>query len=131
MKFDDLFGEFFNGPQKDPLKDEISRIMKSLMGFKKISNSEDEIYDKLGEPDEIIKGEQDGVIFEKQIWHRDGGHYVRLVFENTTPETPVPETPVPEAPKLSLEEQLQNAVDLEDWDLAIQLRDKINSKKVE
>lgn len=126
MKFDDLFGEFFNEPKRTPLEESLSKIMKSLTDFRKITNDEADVnsmYDALGKPDEVMKHEEDGFLFEKHVWHRPEGHYVRIVVseKETTSET--------ESEPKSLEERLQDAVESENYELAIQLRDELKKEK--
>lgn len=125
MKFDDFFNNFFNKPKKTPFEEKLGDMMKSLMDFRKMTPDEDEIesvYESLGKPDETHTFEEDGFLFQKHVWHRPEGQYVRIVVSEK--DSDIESMPEPK----TLEEQLQEALDVENYELAIQLRDKIKEK---
>lgn len=119
--FDDLFNKFFgrnrkNKPQEPKNEtsglinsDFVSKLMKSL---KDIDN-----FDKsFGPPDKIVYYEQDGVYFKKESWLVDGGEMVHVVGSID---------PFDEKIELSYDEQLEIALENENYEEAAILRDKI------
>ena len=120
--FDDLFNEFFKRKNANPIHDELKRIIEAMTNFKKIDNIEDNLGDELGEPSEVEELIEDGLLFKKLTWNTSHGKFVKIVVSDVQPS----DEP---AKELNLEEQLQMAVDSEDYDLAIKLRDQIKAKK--
>ena len=119
--FDDLFNEFFNFKRRNgitPIQEEIKRIIDSLSSFNQIDQNRMEQYsEELGEPDEIHKHEKNGVIIEKSIWNTPHGQIVKVIVTDKS-----------DKPKeKSLEEQLKEAVEAENYELAIKLRDQIKA----
>lgn len=117
--FDDLFNEFFNFKRRNritPIQEEIKRIIDSLSSFNQIDQNRMEEYsEELGEPDEIHKHEKDGVIIEKSIWNTPHGQIVKVIVTDKSDKQK----------EKSLEEQLKEAVEAENYELAIKLRDQI------
>ena len=132
--FDDLFNDFFNEQPNESkntssIHEEIRKLMEALSGFKKTEalDAEEMIANKLGinlgEPttsEEII---EDGLRFTKLTWDTPNGRFVKIVVTDVL----AGESKVED--KKTLDEQLQEAVDNEDYELAIKLRDKINNLK--
>lgn len=132
--FDDLFSDFFNEQPNErkhtnPVHEEIKKLMEALSSFKKTEalDAEEMIANKLGinlgEPtssEEII---EDGLRFTKLTWDTPNGKFVKIVVTDVL----AGESKVED--KKTLDEQLQEAVDNEDYELAIKLRDKINNLK--
>ena len=125
MKFDDLFNDFFK-KSSNPFQNELDRIMKSLMNFRRMSNDEldiNSVQDALGEPDEVEEFEEEGLIFKKMIWNKPEGQYVKIIVTDVNTELEKKEA------NKTLEEQLTDAVEAEDYELAIELREKIKQQK--
>ena len=129
MNFDDLFDDFFKKPEEkpnvnpNPISDELKKIIHSITNFKKMSEDEDldkAIDDELGEPDEVEEIIEDGFIFKKLVWHTPHGHFVKIVVDQVMGQDFHQSTE-----PATLEEQLQEAVEAEDYPKAIELRDKI------
>jgi hypothetical protein len=142
--FDDLFNEFFGDgkKKKKPTKnffgdlfknkkekndDYINNIIKMLSDFNDVNgksgDSMGELDSELGEPDEIIFYEKDGMYFEERIWQDE---------EKKIIKTTISDEPFKMQNKKTLEEQLEEAIENEEYELAADLRDKIkkNTKKV-
>lgn len=128
--FDDLFDDFFkkkNENQPD-IRDEIKKIMDTISKFRKIGSEEeldDAIDNELGEPNEIEEYIENGFLFKKLTWNTPHGSYIKLVVTDIVdnngeyePENTVTKTK-------SLQEQLEDAVETENYPLAIKLRDEI------
>lgn len=138
--FDDLFDEFFNRKSSvNPLHDEIKKIIDSLVNFKNPEpqpnpselDTEEAIAKYLGidmsnptSTEELI---QDGMKFTKLTWETPRGKFVKVVVTDVVDSDTALMSTGPKAK--SLEEQLQEAVDNEDYELAIKLRDKIKAQK--
>jgi len=132
--FDDLFNDFFNEQPNErkytnPVHEEIKKLMEALSSFKETEalDAEEMIANKLGinlgEPtssEEII---EDGLRFTKLTWDTPNGRFVKIVVTDVLAGESNVEN------KKTLDEQLQEAVDNEDYELAIKLRDKINNLK--
>jgi len=127
-EFDNLFNDFFSKrPKIGPMNDELKKLMETLQSFKNIANEEeldDKIQSELGEPDEIHEYDQEGLHYKKLIWNTPHGQFFEVFISRLADDFP----PVPREkvqPK-SLQEQLDAAVEAEDYELAIKLRDQIN-----
>jgi hypothetical protein len=125
--FDELFNDFMRTPPP-PLQKKIDKISDIIAKFKKLDNEEEmmaEIDKQLGEPNRVETFEEDGIIFKKMTWITEEGEFVKLAIDSISPELYNSETPK----TLTLEEQLVEAERVEDYELAIKLRDKINHLK--
>ena len=143
--FDDLFNEFFNRRRNNTtsINDEIQKIVESLMSFQqvRVKTHDESIEAELGEPDEIIEHNEMGMNFKKLVWNTPQGRFVKIVVTDVEPFPPTPPEPGkdPLDPSAinrkkhskSLEQRLKEAVEVEDYELAIQIRDEIkrNRKK--
>lgn len=129
--FDDLLNEFFKNSQdgsNDDLKEEAKKMIDMLKNLDNITKPIDEILEKemdgaLGEPDLITYYEEDGLFFEKRSWATGHGNIVKLIVSD------VPLKPIPKPSKETLEKQLNEALEKEDYEMAAQIRDLINPKK--
>ena len=101
------------------MEEELKKIIESLTNFSKVSPEElnDGVYE-LGEPSEIEEIVKDGLQFKKITWDTPKGKYIKIVVSDVDPEEIEEEK--------SLQEQLNDAVESEDFELAIKLRDQIN-----
>lgn len=134
--FDDLFNDFMNPKDKKgkkgkdvPFISDLKRLMDALSTFKTFDPEEgEEIQSQLGKPDEVQKFVENDMHFTRLIWNTPHGKFIKVVVTNDPDSFELPT--YDEEPK-SLEEQLEEAVEAEDFELAIKLRDQINgSKKV-
>ena len=127
--FDDLFNEFLgkNDENDDFLTNETKKIIDMIESFKNINPDgtytgaeldklDDELDDKLGEPDNIEYSTDGEMYFEKRMWYKASGVIIKTLISDE---------PLEKIPELSLQEQLQKALDVEDYELAAELRDKI------
>ena len=125
-KFDDLFNDFLNDKSNNN-KDDNTNMMGDL--FKNISNMKNfdkeglmkELDKNLGEPDEIKSYEENGVFFQKQIWHTKHGQIIKTIISDVPFKKK--KTRVP------LENQLEIAVEEENYELAAKLRDRISKRE--
>jgi len=140
--FDDLFNEFFNRRRDNTtsINDEIQKIVESLMSFQKVrvKTHDESVEAELGEPDEIIEHTEMGMNFKKLVWNTPQGRFVKIVVTDIEPLPPVLYPPEPNEDPLtvkrkkhskSLEQRLKEAVEVEDYELAIQLRDEIKRNR--
>lgn len=129
--FDDLFNEFFGKKRNNvnSINDELRKIIDSLMSFKMTQNQmmEEAIQEELGEPDEIIDHIEGGMNFRKLVWNTPAGKFVKIVVTDVQDAEPI--KPKKAVKEKSLEEQLKEAVEVENYELAIQLRDQIKKNK--
>jgi excinuclease UvrABC helicase subunit UvrB len=139
LNFNDLYDDFFNRRRNaiNPLHDEIKKIIDSIATFKNIQNEanlEKEIDKELGKPSSIETRIEDGVVYKKLVWNTPFGNFVKIIVSDVDPNNPAedpndPSYPFPQKKQKGLEQQLKEAVDSEDYELAIQLRDQIKAEK--
>lgn len=92
-KFDDFFNEFFgNGKENndksnndDKFDEEQNESVEKFINM--ISESDGNIEDTFGEPDEIEYFEEDNFYFERRIWNTVGGKIMKISMVEP-PETP-------------------------------------------
>ncbi len=126
-KFDDLFDDFLNGKSNNK-KDDSADMMANL--FKKLSNLKNfdkegmmkELDSSLGEPDEFKNYEENGVYFQKQIWNTKHGQVIKTVISDVPFKGSKTQT---KKQRIPLEVQLEDAVKVENYELAAKLRDRI------
>jgi len=128
--FDDLFEDFFKKKTENQpdIRDEIKKIMDTISKFRKLGSEEeldDAIDNELGEPNEVEEYIENGFLFKKLTWNTPHGSYIKLVVTDIVdnngeyePENIVTKTK-------SLQEQLEEAVEAENYPLAIKLIDEI------
>jgi excinuclease UvrABC helicase subunit UvrB len=126
LDFNDLFNDFFNKRNKNvnPLHDELRKLMETIASFKAIDNEqklEQEIDKELGKPTQIEELTNDGVHYKKLTWLTPHGKFVKIIVTDAEEEVK------PRVKTKSLEEQLKEAVEAENYELAIELRDKIKA----
>jgi hypothetical protein len=148
--FDDLFNEFFGNNKRkrkkinkgimnnfyDDIKntlnlnndvDATQDLINKLNSFVEDLNNEDfanPYGEKLGEPDVIENYEKDGLHFEKKIWNLEHGQMIKINMLSTPFESNIKTNNV-----LSLEKQLELALNEERYEDATKLRDEIKSNK--
>ena len=135
--FDELFDGFFGKYRKskknktvnpdEPANDDVKKIIDILSEFngeEDITSEEEQLFDDaLGKPDKIEFYNEDDLFFEKRMWYTDKGTLVKLIIM----DDPLFKTAIIEKP---LTEQLNEAIENEDFEKAAKLRDKINQKKL-
>jgi hypothetical protein len=107
------------------------------MSFKptNVKTHDESVEAELGEPDEIIEHTEMGMNFKKLIWNTPKGRFVKILVTDVEPiPTPPPPgedplTVVRKKHSKSLEQRLKEAVEVEDYELAIQLRDEIKKNR--
>lgn len=125
--FDDLFNKFFkrNKKEEEFIDKEAKKIIDMINSFKNINGDgkytgdeldklDDELDSKLGEPDEIEYSTDGEMYVEKRMWYNPLGVIIKTLVSDE-----------PLGPELPLKEQLEIAVNNENYELAAELRDKI------
>ena len=116
--FDDLFDKFFGRNRKNKKEepkslinsDFVDKLMKSIKDMENFDEN-------FGPPTRIEYFEEDSVYYKRDIWEIDGGEMVHLVSSNK----PFQKEPI----ILSYDEQLEIALENEEYEEAAILRDKI------
>lgn len=116
-EFDKIYGEFFGSKKK------IKEIIKNIINFRfmnveNYTSSDDYMFTT--KPDHIERFNEGPFKFEKRIWIKENGDKIIQVLMVDEYDTEVEE--------VDLEKQLTNALEVEDYDTAIKLRDMINKK---
>jgi hypothetical protein len=116
-EFDKIYTEFFGSKKK------IKEIVKNIINFRfmdveNYSSSDDYMFTT--KPDHIERFNEGPFKFEKRIWIKENGDKIIQVLMVDEYDTEVEE--------VDLEKQLTNALEVEDYDTAIKLRDIINKK---
>jgi excinuclease UvrABC helicase subunit UvrB len=137
--FNDLFNDFFNKGDKNasPLHDDLKKLMETIANFKAIDNEkklEQEIDKELGKPTYIEEVVDDGLHYKKLTWITPHGKFAKIFVTDVEQEAVEPmmgETYGEYRKKhsKSLEKRLEEAVDAENYELAIKLRDEIKASK--
>lgn len=130
--FDDLFNKFLgkDDENEDFLNSETKRIIDMIDSFKNINPEgtytgaeldklDDELDDKLGEPDDIEYSTDGEMYFEKRMWYKPLGVIIKTLVSDE------PLGPIKKKAEIPLQEQLEIAVESENYELAAELRDKI------
>lgn len=139
--FDDLFNQFFGGERnkkkkdgEEPLdfnkaKDEnIKKLIEMISNMEEVTDSHiaGQIDDELGEPTRVEYYEEDGMYFEKKTWKVFGGEMVKVIMSDEPFDKYVPEN---KEIQLTLQEQLEEAVKNEEYEIAAKLRDAIKKEE--
>lgn len=134
--FDDLFNEFFkrnNIKPEDKLSDEVknkvTEMLNMLTNFKDTTSTteekEKEMDERLGKPDKVDYFNEGDVFFERRIWHTPNGDIQKLVFSKDPTLILAPK------PEKSLQQKLDAALEVEDFEQAALIRDEMKrSKKI-
>jgi len=126
--FDELFDKFFGDRKNDDKKDDIDKLINQLNNFKEITGKEINEDKELGEPDSVEIYTIGDVIYEKKIWEVDGGQIIKVEIKSDKANSVI-EIPMTIRPsrfkQSSLEDQLDYAISVEDYEKAAQLRDEI------
>jgi excinuclease UvrABC helicase subunit UvrB len=135
MNFNDLFDDFFKDRKnfKNELNNEISNIINALQNFKSGMISDhlgDQMEEQLGPPDETEEFVADGLTFKKFVWNTQDGQLVKIIVLGTPSESAKTST-VTKTSLEQLQEKLEEALDTENYEVAIDLRDKIKNFKNE
>lgn len=135
--FDDLFNQFFGGERnkknnegKEPLdfnkaKDEnIKKLIEMISNMEEITDMETagQIDEQLGEADRVEYYEEDGMYFEKKTWKVVGGEMVKVLMSDEPFDKKEEST-------LTLQEQLEEAVKNEEYEIAANIRDAIKKEE--
>jgi hypothetical protein len=113
--FDELFNEFFN---EDTKNKEFKKIINALTNY---TLGDIGTTSELGVPDEIIETQKDNLLYKKMIWNQPNGQLIKLEVSEIPQKVKKPA-------KLTLQQQLDKALEVEDYALAIELRDKMKNK---
>lgn len=132
--FDELFDKFFGNNKKDKNKGKgkIDELINMLNSYKEITGKEINENSELGEPDSVEEYTKDGIIYEKKTWEINGGKIVKIEVKHIKIDgmfdisTTIKPSRFKEAP---LEEQLQHAISVEDYEKAAEIRDAINKRE--
>ena len=133
--FNELFNEFFNDYHRQAITPKIDDIAKErakkmidiLTKFRESTDiteeTEQEMDAKLGKPDKIEFFNEGNVFFERRIWHTEGGNIEKLIM---TDDPTMLKPPVIEK---TLQQQLDEAVEKEDFEKAAGIRDEMKKRK--
>jgi hypothetical protein len=128
--FDDLFNEFLNNSDDenndDSINDEAKKIIDMISNFKQpvgdmdVDKLDAELESNLGEPEVIEYYKEGDVYIERRIWYKQSGVIIKTLmsdvpFENANYFTK----------PIDLEEELNEALKVENYELAASLRDQI------
>jgi protein-arginine kinase activator protein McsA len=136
--FDDLFNEFFNRRKTDSndrMKEEARKIIESLTNFVQSDKTEnlERMFDQnLGEPDEIENFQEGHLYFERRVWHTETGDIVKLLVSDDPTHfitKSQDKKPSQKVVQKTLEIQLEEALAVEDFEKAAELRDLLNPPK--
>lgn len=155
MEFDDLINDFLN-PNNDSLKEVARKTIEELSQITDEKELNKRVFEKFGEPTQIVKVVENGIEVVQFIWKRPEGTFFTTYTNNIEGETHdidkiwetvyntigdksgvviadyTRPTPLDDPEDLTwLNHQLDEAIEVEDYARAAKLRDKINAKKNE
>jgi hypothetical protein len=119
--FNDLFKKFKTNYDYKEINNFLNEINNSVDMQKFFENY---LNNDLGEPDQIEDLNENGFIFKKYVWNTPSGKIIKIVLDENQDILEKKENK-----EKTLEELLQEAVDVEDYETAIKIRDLINQKK--
>lgn len=121
--FDDIFNEFFGEALNTEAKNaEIRKVIQTIANFKRHNAgelSDEEVEMELGQPSTTEEYIEDGILYTKMVWKTSVGEYMKIVITDFKPKISIE----------TLEEQLAEAVAVEDYSTAIAIRDEITKIK--
>jgi hypothetical protein len=122
--FDNLFDDFIKDDETDSLlkRSSIKKIIETIVNFKKLNIgdvSEEQLDMELGEPTTTEEYIEDGLKYVRMIWKTSEGEFIKIIMTEILPEI---------VPVKTLEDLLAEAVAVEDYGLAIKLRDEIKNR---
>jgi len=138
--FDNLFNQFFGGKgnkKKSGDKstdfnkandDDVKNMIDMISNMEEVTGSyiAGQIDDELGEPNKVEYYEKDGIYFEKKTWKVSGGEMIKIIVSDEPFNKNVEEN---KESRLTLQEQLEDAVKNEDYETAAKLRDLIKKEE--
>lgn len=115
--------------KREPEIIDVEKLIDRLNNFQEVNENQVENIEnphekELGEPHAIERFEEDGYIYEKSIWHVDGGTVVKVRIISTPFD--VEDYEFVES-VLTLEQKLKMAIRDERYEDAALIRDKINN----
>lgn len=157
MEFDDLMDDFLN--PKGSLSEDVRKTIEELSQITDEKELNKRVFEKFGEPTQIVKVVENGIEVVQFIWKRPEGTFFTTYTNHIEGESfdldkiwqeiyqslnerggyviadysnkPTQLEDIPEDDLVWLNMQLEEAVEVEDYARAAQLRDKINAKKNE
>lgn len=157
MEFDDLMDDFLN--PKGSMSEDIRKTMQELSEITDERELNKRVFEKFGEPNQIVKVIDNGVEVIQFIWNRPEGKFFTTYTNNIEGDThdldkiwetiyktisdkegfvvanfnnrPTELVDPDDDNLVWLNMQLEEAIEVEDYIRAAQLRDKINAKKNE
>lgn len=131
--FDDLFNEFFKRnnirPEDrigDSMREHAKRMIDMLTNFRDSIDDdsiEKQIDEQFGKPDKIEFYNEGDLYFERRTWHTANGDIIKTIMSDDP-------TMIRQAPSMkTLEQQLQEAVEKEEFEKAAAIRDEIKKRK--
>jgi hypothetical protein len=131
--FDELFDKFFEDRKNDGKTNKIDELINQLNNFKEITGKEINEDQELGEPDTVEIYTIGDVTYEKKIWEINGGKIVKVEIKSEKSNSII-EMPMTirdsRHKETSLEDQLDHAISIEDYEKAVELRDEIVKRDV-
>jgi hypothetical protein len=123
--FEKIFNDFFKKFKTNYDYKEINNFLNEINNSVDMQKFfENYLNNDLGEPDQIEDLNENGFIFKKYVWNTPSGKIIKIVLDENQDILEKKENK-----EKTLEELLQEAVDVEDYETAIKIRDLINQKK--
>jgi hypothetical protein len=138
--FDDLFNQFFGGKRNKKNSDDkptdfnkaknenIKKMIDMISNMEEVTGSHiaGQIDDGLGEPNQVEYYEEDGMYFEKKTWKVFGGEMVKVIMSDEPFNEYAEEN---KESQLTLQEQLEDAVKNENYEMAAKLMGLIKKEE--
>jgi excinuclease UvrABC helicase subunit UvrB len=132
--FDNLYNEFLDNSDDDKnddlVNEEAKKILDMISNFKQPVNEMDadkldkELEANLGDPDVIEYYKEEDFYVERRIWYKNSGMIIKTLMN----DVPFENANYFKEP-IDLEKELDEALKLENYELAVTLRDQIKKLK--
>jgi hypothetical protein len=132
--FDNLYNEFLDNSDDDKnddlVNEEANKILDMISNFKQPVNEMDadkldkELEANLGDPDVIEYYKEEDFYVERRIWYKNSGMIIKTLMN----DVPFENANYFKEP-IDLEKELDEALKLENYELAVTLRDQIKKLK--
>lgn len=124
--------------EKTTINDDIAKIIKAIQNYKtgdtKMLDETfgDAMEQELGAPHEITEFIEDGLMYKKYVWNTPHGQFVKIIVsqESGSYDAVVEQNGKKKVKHFpSLQDQLEEALKVEDFEKAIVLRDQIKQNE--
>jgi hypothetical protein len=125
--FDELYDDFLKGHNKKPIDNKTKMVLDIIKILNSVGDNEflvdrNDLDIKLGKPDKVEYYNEGDMFFTKKTWVTPIGDIVKTIMSED-------DTLMPPPSEKTLEEKLEEAVLVENYEKAAAIRDEIKKQK--